>query len=105
MGKNPSERRVVMARRLAKRFLEDASSPEYRLRVYYYGTPRQKRAYPNLLRSFRDGKLRLGGMDAIPDLGVHEEFDHFEVWSADRDALKKLAEWFEDNNFETSGIW
>lgn len=94
-----------MARRLAKRFLEDASSPEYRLRIYYYGNPREKRAFPNLLRSFRDGKLRLGGMDAIADLGVSEEFDHFTVWSADREGLKKLAEWFENNGFETSGIW
>lgn len=105
MGHEPSERRVVMARRIARRFLEERAQPEYRLKVFYYGSAREKKSLPNLLRSFRDGKLRIGKVNPIPDLGINEDFDHFMIWSSERESLIQLKDWFEDHGYETSGIW
>ena len=103
----PSEQRIVMARRLAARWLRERMKPEYRMRVLAVGPSRERRALPNLLRSFRDEKIKLGGdaLEPIPDLGVREGFDEFIVWTADRNALLKLASWLENKGYETSGIW
>jgi len=103
MTRRPSERRVLMARSLARRWLEERVRPEHRLTVYFVG--REVRGYPNLLRSFRDGKLKLGSVESIPDLGVIEGFDSITVWSSDAPSLAKLASWFEERGFETTGVW
>ena len=102
----PSERHVVMAHRLATRWLRERTRPEYRMRVLSVGPSRERWALPNLLRSFRDEKVKLGGLpDPIPDLGVRDGFDAFVVWTSDREALIKLAAWLESRGYETSGIW
>lgn len=77
------------------------------MEVLAIGVSRERRALPNLLRSFRDNKIKLGGksLDPIPDLGVREAFDHFILWSSDREALTKLGSWLESKGFETSLIW
>lgn len=103
MGKKASEHRVVMAKAVAKRWLEARVQPEYRMTVYYGA--REIRGLPALLRSFRDAKLRVGSIEPIRDLGIHEEFDHFVVWSSDRDGLMKLQDWLEKRGCETTGIW
>jgi hypothetical protein len=36
---------------------------------------------------------------------VSEDFDSVTVWSADRDAVVRLAAWFEEHGYETSGVW
>lgn len=101
----PSNKRVVMAREVARRFLEERSNPEYRLEVFYDGTAREKKALPNLFRAFRDGKVKVGHISSIPDLGISEEFDHFTLWSSNRDSLIELKNWLEKHGHETSGIW
>ena len=103
MGHKISERRIVMARALALRWLEAHVRPEHRLTVFYAGKDAQ--SIPNLLRSFRDAKLRIGSMDPITDLGVQEDFDSVTVWSANRDAVVRLAAWFEQHGYETTGVW
>lgn len=92
-----------MAKNLAKRWLESSAHPEHRLTIYYVG--REIKGIPNLLRSFRDAKLRIGSVDPITDLGVAEGFDSVTIWSGDRDALVRLASWFEDHGYETTGVW
>lgn len=92
-----------MARTLAKRWLSARLHPEHQFTVYFVG--KDVKGIPNLLRSFRDARLRIGSVDPIPDLGVSEDFDSVTVWSADRDALVKLASWFETHGYETSGVW
>lgn len=92
-----------MAKAVARRWLEGRLRPEYRLRVYYGA--REIRGVPALLRSFRDAKLKIGSVDPIPDLGVNEGIDHFEVWSSDRDGLRALQAWFEERGCETTGVW
>ena len=103
MDKGISERRIIMARALAQRWLAAHAHEEHRLTVFYMG--KEARAIPNLLRSFRDAKLRIGSVAPIRDLGVMENFDSVTVWSADRDALVKLASWFEQYGYETTGVW
>lgn len=103
MRRTLSERRIVMARSLARRWLDAQARPEHRLTIYYVG--KDVRGIPNLLRGFRDAKLKIGSVDPIPDLGVSENFDSVTVWSSDRDALVRLAAWFEGHNYETSGVW
>lgn len=94
-----------MTKKVARQWLLDKARPEYRFRVF---NPLAK-DYPSVLRSFRDGKLRLGSgtasVDAIPDLGVSEDFEGFYVWSSDRDALKTLERWFTRKGLETDWIW
>jgi len=103
MGRVPSTRRIVMARALAKRWLEAETRPEHRLTIYYVG--KEVRGLPNVLRGFRDAKLKIGSVDPIPDLGITEGFDSVTVWSSNRDALVRLAAWFEGHQYETTGVW
>lgn len=97
------EKRVVMARRVAARWIARKATAEYRFSVLL--GQREIRNLPNLLRSLRDGKISMEGVPAIPDLGVFEEFDKVSMWSNDREALAKLSSWFERRGFETTGIW
>jgi hypothetical protein len=101
--KQASIKRVVMAKMIAQQWLERQTRPEYRLRVYY--AAREIRGLPALLRSFRDGKLKMGSINPIPDLGVKEDFDSFTVWSSDREGLQELQKWFETRGCETTGVW
>ena len=103
MTKTASEQRVVMARLVAKRWIEARTHSEYRLTVYYGS--REIRGLPGLLRSWRDAKIKIGGMTPIPDLGLKEGFDHFEVWSSDREGLLEFKTWCEARGCETTGVW
>jgi len=103
MAKKASIKRVVMAKVVAQQWLESTTRPEFRLQVYYGA--REIRGLPALLRSFRDGKLKIGSVEPIQDLGVKEGFDSFTIWSSDREGLKQLQEWFEVRGCETTGVW
>ena len=97
------ERRVVRAREVARKWVSRVSHVEYRLKILY--GPFEIRNLPNLLRSFRDGKVAMAGVPPLKDLGVKEDFDYIEVWSKNREALLSLKDWFEKRGFETSGVW
>lgn len=94
-------RRIVMTRSVASQWLRKQARPEYRMRVF---NPNAK-DYASVLRSFRDGKIKMAGVSPLPDLGVKDEFGGFYVWSSDVGALKSLQRWFERRGLETSGIW
>lgn len=102
MATLPTHRRVVLARTVASRYLSDVSQPEYRLTILLGSDDR--RNAPGILVGLRDGRLKLGGITAPPDMGVREEFDSVVLWSSDADALGKIAGWFESRGFETSGV-
>ena len=101
MSEKPSARRVVMTKKVARQWLLAQAKPEYRFRVF---NPNAK-DYPSVLRSFRDGKLRLASVEPLPDLGLSEDFEGFYVWSSDRDSLKTLERWFARRGLETNWIW
>lgn len=92
-----------MAKKLAAKWLEAHATPEYRATIYYMG--KDGKNVPNVLRSFRDARLKIGTVEPIPDLGVAEHFDGVEVWSADRDKLVLLCAWFDQHGYESSGVW
>jgi len=94
-------KRIIMAKRIARTWLRKNGSLEFRIRIY---SP-NRRDYPSLLRSFRDQKIKLAGTDPIPDLGVKEGSDGFEIWSSNVDSLRKLKTYFEKRGMETSWIW
>lgn len=98
----PSEKRVVMARAVARRWLEARTVPQYRVKVYTTGSVRN---LPSFLRSFRDGKVKIKGVPPIKDLGIRTGFDFVDVWSRDREAMIQLNLWFESQGMETTGIW
>ena len=105
-GKDESkETQVVMVRAVARRWIRKMAKAEYRVRVFYGSRGYQN--LPNLLRSFRDGKTSITGVDRIEDLGVDPcgggEF--LEVWSHDRRGMLKLGKWLEDKGFDTTGVW
>lgn len=102
MGTKPSERRVVMTKKVAQEWLLKRAAPEYRFRVYHNAdaTP-----YINLLRSFRDNKFKLAGVEQISDLGVKEEVGGMTVWSSDWSALMTLKTFLEKKGMETTWIW
>lgn len=99
----PSPARVVLSKKVAEKWLAKKATPEYRLKIF--GWVDRLRGFPSLLRSFREGKLRIGGIDPVLDLGVKEGFDSVTVWSSDRESLVKLRNWVEKRGLETSGVW
>ena len=92
-----------MARRVAAKWILRAAKAEYRFDVL--ASPIELRQIPNMLRSFRDGKVAVKGVTCIPDLGLKEEGDKITLWSKDRVAIMALKDWFEKRGFETSGVW
>lgn len=106
MGK-PCKKRVVMAKSVAKRWLADASQPMYRMTVYESGASKPVKVLSGLLRSFRDGRLVLGGVGTIPDLGVRDgdAMGSITIWSSNHEALLALDQWLNKHNYSTTGIW
>ena len=102
MPSKPSQRRVIMARKIAADWLTQHSSAEYRIRVYHSDA---SVPYVNLLRSFRDGRVRLASVDPIPDLGIKNNVGGFTLWSADWSALQSLKTFLEKRGMDTSWIW
>jgi len=103
MAKNEPDKRVLMTKRVAERWLRAVSFPEHRIRVLYGS--REIRNLTNLLYSFRDGRVAMEGVPRVADLGVKAGFDGLELWSKDHDGLQALGNWFEKRGFETTGIW
>jgi hypothetical protein len=102
MPEQKIEKRVVMARKVARRWIGRVAKAEYRVRILYGA--KEFKNLTNLLRCFRDGKVAMKELKRIPDLGIREDFDGIDVWSSDHDALAVLNTWFEDKGFETSGV-
>ena len=99
------KKEIVMAKKVARRWLEQRLKAEYRVQAYTMAHCKV-RNLPNLLKAFRDGKVKLAGVPTIPDLGVRVQgMDSIEFWSSNEEALKQLQEWLEKRGLETSGIW
>lgn len=94
--------RVIMARDVAARWLTKEATPEYRVTVYNIG--KEDKNLPMLLRSYRDARIKLGGMMPIPDMGMKDLGDRIVLWSNNRQAMTDLANWFDKHNYENSGL-
>ncbi len=104
MPEDENQRRVVMERRIARRWILGLAREQHTVSVLYQASEGGHRT-ANYIRAFRDGKAPLKGVPAIPDLGIEETFDGMRLWSSDHDALARLASWFEKRGYETTGVW
>jgi len=99
------KKHIVMAKSVARKWLEKRARAEYRFDVYTVGECKVRKL-PSLLKSFRDSKAKLASVSPIPDLGIKiRGFDSLELWSSNLDSLKTLQTWLEKRGFETSAIW
>jgi len=96
------QRRIVMARTVAEKWLQSVVKPEYHLTVLIPGG--DTRNLPSVMEGFRAGRMRVAGMSAPENFGMKAEFDSVHLWSSDGEALTKLAKWFEARGYETSGV-
>lgn len=102
-----SHKKVAMARKIAESWLKEHSRVEYRVTAFP-GPRGEIRNLPSLLRSWRDGKVRIASLTVIPDLGLKEgcESGFLEYWSSDADGIRSLTKWLEDRGYETTGgVW
>ena len=100
----PSERRIVMAKLVARKWLAKNASTEYRLTAYHSDNRLLSRL-ASLMRSFRDGRIRLGSLAVISDLGVREEGDGVTIWASDPDKMAALQGWLEKKGYDTTGVF
>lgn len=103
MSHHSCEKRIVMAKRVAARWVEEHAVPQYRLTAYLAADSMAN--VPAALRSFRNGTTRLASVPPIPDLGIQTGFDHIVVWSKDRTAMLALEAWLQSRGCETIGVW
>ena len=94
-----------MAKDIAQHWLERRASAEYRLTVLYGHPDGNSRGLPRLLKAFRDGRVKLGGVESIPDLGIKTGFDSVEIWSEDREKILAVQSWLNSKGYETTGVW
>lgn len=94
-----------MAKNLASNWIAENALPEYRMTVYYPSDPSIPNKITRLLKSFRDGKVRISGVDPILDMGMSTHYDYLEVWSKNREGMEKLRDWFHRMGCETAGVW
>lgn len=102
-SRRPSPARVIMAKRVAAKWLEANARPEYRITVY--AGSEDINNLPGLLRGFRDGQVRLARVSRIADLGIEVGLDQMTLWSANREAMLALDDWLTKRGCETTGIW
>jgi len=96
------ERRIIMTRDMARRWILKQAAAEFRFKVYGAGDIKY---LPNLMKDLRDKKIAMENVESIPDLGIKEGFDSLEFWSGSRDKLSKLHTWFVKRGYETTGVW
>ncbi len=102
MKEKYSVKRVLMAKRVACNWIQKHATEEYRVRVYPSLETRTN--LPSWLRSFREGRSKLGSVKPF-DFAVEENPDHLTVRSRDYESMKTLIAKIEEMGFETTGIW
>ena len=106
-NKKPSSKRVIMAKNVATRWLKEHTAKEYRITVYETIKSKPIKNLVQLLRSFRDGKTKVAGLEPVTDLGLSsiESFGALTIWSTDHSKIKDLNDWLEKHGYDTTGVW
>lgn len=102
MSNKVSKKRVIMAKRLARKWLENHMTPRFKVRVLCNQDPKQ---LSSLLYSWRDGRLKLGSLKPLPDLGLQAGFDFIDIWSMNKQAMVELVSYLEGRGYETTGVF
>ena len=98
----PNKQIIIMSKKIASNWLKSKTKPRYEITIFNRDKSSKRTA--ELLRSVRDNKIKLAGMDTISDLGIKESFDGVTLWSSNHAALEKLAKWFEVRGYDTTGV-
>lgn len=96
-----SVKRIIMARDVARMWLEKRSRVEYRIKIYNGVIDN----LPNLLRSLRDKKIGIRGVLSMPDLGIKECDEFVEVWTSSEDGIRSLTSWLNSKGVDNDSIW
>lgn len=94
-----------MAKDVARDWISNRASEEHRLTIYYSNSPKEVKGLVRMLRLYRDGQIRIDGVDPIPNLGIASGFDSVVIWSSDGEKVSKIKDWVESRGYETSGVW
>ncbi len=97
-------RRILMAKKLARKWLEENSSAEYRLTIYE-NVERGGINLPSILRSLRTKRSRWASVGPIPDLTVKVGFDFVVVRSSDESSIVQLDGFLRSQGYETFGVF
>jgi hypothetical protein len=97
------EKRTLMAKSIAEQYLEKLSQTEHRVRIFY-GAGGDQRSIPSLLRSFRDGRIRMSGVSPTSHIGLSEEMDGLVVWSSDEEFIRTFCAWCDARGIEHTGV-
>jgi hypothetical protein len=103
MSTKSPETRIVMAKLVAQKWLQARSRNEYRLTIFAGHLPTS--SLLGLLKSFRDKRIAIAGVQPIPDLGIQDKNDQVQIWSENNESLVTLNKWLEKRGYETSGVW
>lgn len=98
-----TEKRVIMAKKVARMWLEKNAYAEYRFRVFLNGGDAM--SYVGMLKGLRDGRITMKKVAHIPDLGIKEEVGSLTVWSTDLKGMRTLRDYFTRRGMDTSWIW
>jgi hypothetical protein len=93
---------TLMAKRIAKSWLESNSTTEYKLIVYMSGSNANVNL-TSLIRTARNKKTSWSKNGPYPDLKVKAGFDFVIVRSQSASAIKEIGEFFQKVGFETFG--
>lgn len=96
------DKQTLMAKRIAKKWLESVSSTEYKLVVYMNGGGSNINV-ASLIRTARNKKTHWSKMGPYPDLKVRAGFDFVTVRTHSKEAVKEIGEFFQNVGFETFG--
>lgn len=91
-----------MAKKLAKKWLTSHMAPRFKVRVFCNQDPK---VLGSLLYSWRDGRMKLGSLEPLPDLGIRQGFDFIDIWSSDKKAMSQLISYLESTGHETTGVF
>lgn len=97
-----SVKRVVLAKKVARAWVEKHSSEEYRVAIY--PSLAVKKNLPAWLRSFREGRSKFGSIEPF-DFSLEESPDQIVIRTRDYESIKVLNAKIEELGFETTGVW
>jgi len=93
---------TLMAKRVAREWLESKSRTEYKLIVYMNGEGSNINV-ASLMRTARNRKTEWSKMGPYPDLKVRAGFDFVTIRTHNKEAINEIGGFFREAGFETFG--
>ena len=97
------EKKTLMAKSIADLYLQKLAQAEHRIKIFY-GAGGDQRSIPSLLRSFRDGRIRMVGVSPTSHIGISEEMDGLVIWSSDEEFIRTFCAWCDVRGIDHTGV-